>query len=270
MNLEDKLVTDLENNEHIIHILPADELFQEWVYQFPNSNEVKKYLIENKDSIKGKIVDYGVPAKDLLEGSSKILMDFGFPPTDILIKEYAGKQYVIFKGNPRLRKVITGTRYLVTNPKVVRMAIGPKGIQDSVKTGFAISVLLSVGIEIFNYCINDEETMAQLLGTIHSDLIKIGISSIAAAVAGTAAVTIVGGVLAPFLVAVAVGVVVGATLNIIDNNIGATRALIQAYEDIGLKLREIKYEINRTVNYLDRHPESILCIFGPCGGIVGY
>lgn len=282
MNLEDKLVSDLENNEHIIHILPADELFQEWVYQFPS--KAKDFLVENKDEIKTFVIDQFIPFKDIVSHTSKMLSDFGMKGfTNVNIKEISGKKYISFKGNPRLRKIITGTRYLVTNPKIVRMAIGPKGIQNSIKTGFVISAVLSVGIEILNYYLNDDATMAKLLGTIHGDLIKIGISSIAGAIAGAAAATatgavavIVGSTIAPFIIAVAVGVAVGLVLNEIDKNIGATQALIRGYEKIGIKLKEMEYEIGRTLYFWEKHPESLLCaLTGYCesfdmGGITGY
>lgn len=67
----------------------------------------------------------------------------------MVIKEYLGKKYVLFKGLAGQRKALKGRRYLAQNPKVVRMAVGPTGVVKSVKGGFILSAVLSVGIEVF-------------------------------------------------------------------------------------------------------------------------
>ena len=40
------------------------------------------------------------------------------------------------------------------------------------------------------------------------------------------------------------GVAAGLVLNKIDKHLGATKALIDAYESLGVDLRKIKYETN--------------------------
>lgn len=139
------------------------------------------------------------------------------------IKTYAnGKSYVVFKGYAGNRQVFKGTKYLAANPKVVRMAIGPKGIAASIKGGFVITFVLSVGVEVIDYLINDKATMSGLLGTLTADFFKIGISGIAAAITATAiGTTVVFGSIAsaPFLVAIAVGVATGLLLERIDKKL---------------------------------------------------
>ena len=99
-----------------------------------------------------------------------------------------------------------------------------------------------------------------------------GISSIAAAVAGCAvgSAAIVGSIAAgPLIAAVAVGIITGLVLEEIDKHIGATNALITAYARMSISLREIKSDINRNLKFLERNPQYIPCLFGPCS-VRGY
>jgi hypothetical protein len=66
-----------------------------------------------------------------------------------------------------------------------------------------------------------------------------------------------------------VGIVTWLALEKIDSKFGATRTLVLAYENMGMKLREIEWEINRDMNYLERTPHLIPCLFGPYAGIIG-
>jgi hypothetical protein len=257
MNLEDKLIKELQSNEKIVHVLPLSELQQEW------------------EAVKGsvkKTAGYVTPVMDATV-AAKLINDFGVSTGKVVIKQYAGKEYVIFKGLPGNRKVFKGTRYLAKNPKVVRMAIGPKGVVKAVKGGFVITVVLSVGIEVFDYLIRDNATLSELLGTVTGDLVKIGLSAIAGAVAGmvVGSAAVIGTVAAaPLIAAVAVGIATGYLLDKIDSRFGATQALIRGYKQIGINLKEIEWEINRNMNYLERNPWMIPCLFGPCPGVRGY
>lgn len=249
MNLKGQLVTELQRNEHAVHIVALDDLSQEY-----------KSAAKKTTSFVAPVLD----ARSVM----KIIGELGVIADKAIIKTYAGKQYVIFKGYAGNRKVLTGTRYLTTSPKVVRMAIGPKGLAKSVKGGFVITVVLSVGIEVFDYFIRDSNSLAVLLGTVTADLIKIGLATIAAAVAGmvVGASAILGTVAAaPLIAVVAVGVISGVLLDKIDDKYGATKALIRAYEQIGVNLNMIAGEYRQGINSIEKNPQLIKCLFAPCG-----
>lgn len=249
MNVEEKLVDELKSNEHVIQAVPYDELIKEWQALKPHAKTIGGYTSAVADSVV----------------AAKLLRDFGMQSNKVIVKNYAGKQYVLFKGYPGARKIFRGTRYLTENPKVVRMAVGPKGIKSKVAGGFVLTVILSVGIEVFDYIIRDTAALSQLLGTVTGDLIKIGLSSIAGAAAGLAvgATAIVGTVAAaPLIAAIAVGVITGIVLNELDKKFGATAALISAYEKMGIKLRELEYEAARWYDYFETNPQAIMRLFG--------
>jgi len=257
MNLDEKLVNELKENEHVVQLVSVERLIQAWE--------------ERKGAIKTG-VGYASPVMDVTL-ASKLISEFGLSAQRVLLRTYAGKQYVIFKGFAGQRKILTGTRYLAANPKVIRMAVGPKGILKSVKGGFVLTAVLCTGVDVFDYFIRDSATLHELLGTLTSDLTKIGLSAIAAAVAGLAvgSAAVIGSVaVAPLIAAIAVGVATGFVLDEIDKRLGATQALIEAYRGVGLRLDEIKWEINRNLNYLERNPQFIPCLFGPCTVVRGY
>lgn len=257
MNIEEKLVDELKNNEHVIRAVPYEELIKEWQALKPHAKNIGGYTSAVADSVV----------------AAKLLRDFGVQSNKVIVKNYAGKQYVLFKGYPGARKIFRGTRYLTDNPKVVRMAVGPKGIKSAVAGGFVVTVILSVGIEVFDFIIRDTASLSQLLGTITSDLVKIGLSSIAGAAAGLAIGTtaIVGtAVAAPLIMAIAVGVATGFLLNHIDEKTGATAALIAAYEKMGMKLKEIEYEAARWYDYFETNPQAVMRLFGGPSVFGGY
>lgn len=230
-------------------MVPYDELIKEWQALKQDTKTLAGYASTVNDSFV----------------AAKLLREFGIHTNKVIVKIYNRKQYVIFKGYPGDRKIFRGTRYLTQNPKVVRMAVGPKGVAKSVSGGFVLTVVLSVGIEVFDYLIRDTATLSHLLGTISSDLIKIGISAIVAAVAGLAvgASTIIGTVAAgPLIMAIAVGVVTGYVLNKLDNKLGATAALIAAYEKMGNNLKELEYEAVRWYDYFEENPDELMRLFG--------
>ncbi|MBT0961109.1 hypothetical protein [Denitromonas iodatirespirans] len=59
-------------------------------------------------------------------------------------------------------------------------------------------------------------------------------------------------------------------LDQIDKRFGATQALIDAYRRAGVRLDEITWEIHRNLDFLERNPQYIPCLFGPCSVVRGY
>ncbi len=255
MNYEQKLLQDLRKNEHTIQILSSDDLLAEY------------------QAVKGATKAYTVALLDSTT-AIRLLMELGYRVDQLEVRTYAnGKSYVIFKGYAGSREIFRGTRYLTSNPQVIRMAVGPRGIVSSARGGFVIGFVLSVSLEVFDYLIRDDATLSHLLGSISTDLVKIGISAIAGAVAGLAvgSAAIIGTIAAaPLIAAIVTGVVVGMVLDELDSRRGVTQALIKGYERFGIRLKEIEYEVNRQLNWLERNPHLIPCLFGPCSGIRGY
>ena len=161
---------------------------------------------------------------------AKIVNDVGgfTNALDIRVQHYGGKPYIIFKGNPRLRTIFTGTRYGIRNKKVMRVALGRLGAQASVIKAGIITVIFTTGFRIAEFC-NDKSTLTWLLGTLATDFIKIAI----AYKIGMLAVTAFAGVVAigPLLGVFVIGTVAAFAINEIDEAFSISKSFVAAAED---------------------------------------
>lgn len=147
-----------------------------------------------------------------------------------VIKEIQGKSYVILKGYPGLREKLTGTRYLASNPKVVDLAIGTKRVSGTMISGARLSIFIAVPMTVLQFLISEQSTLLRLVGTIASDLVKIGLSTIIASAAGMAAGAITTVAAGPIVAAIAFGIATAVTLEYLDRTFGVTNALVNAME----------------------------------------
>ena len=228
MLVKNALVKDLQENEHVFQVLSLEQILAEFDYKNIDYTEWAKFT-----------AGYVAPAQDIWLAKT-LLKEFGYQGK-VVLKNYNGKMYVVLKGYAGKRELLKGTRYLANNPKIVRMAVGPKGVMKSIKGGFVITLVLSVAIEVVDYLLSDTRTLHDFLGTISSDIVKIGVSAILSAVTAAAvggAIGVATTAAAPLIAAIAVGVLAGLALNKIDEKVGATAALIKMYEGVGINLNQ--------------------------------
>lgn len=250
MSAQQALVRELKDNQYVMCIVPLDDFVKE--------------CQNRKDTLK-TMSGWTSPIMDAVT-AGKLLQELGASPGNAVIKSHQGKKYLIFKGYAGQREIFKGTRYLTTNPLVVRMAVGPTGIKNAARGGFVLTALLAVSIEIFDFFLSDRALLSELLGTISSDIIKIGISSITAATIalkiGSAAV--IGGAATPVIAAIVVGIATGWVLTKLDEKYGVTQALIVAYKNIGIDLANLKYQVERELKSVPSSSQSLRCYFMPC------
>ena len=242
MKIKSALVNELKSNEHVIQVLSIEQVTAELDFKNIDYTGWSKTL-----------AGYVAPTQDVWLAKT-LLREFGFQGK-VLLKSHNNKLYVILKGYPGKRALLTGTRYLASNPQVVRMAVGPKGVMKTVKGGFVLTMVLSVGIEVVDYILSDNRALHNLLGTISGDIVKIGLAAILSAVTAAAVGGIVGvatTAAAPLIAAIAVGVLAGWALGKIDEKIGATAALINMYEKAGVNLNQVINDIKSIPNRVDR------------------
>ncbi|MBF0233805.1 MAG: hypothetical protein HQK65_12320 [Desulfamplus sp.] len=213
---------------------PADQQFSYSVNSSMNSNmvsysrpNIKSIWSNNHRTIKN-VANYISPGGDTFN-LGRVIYDLGLKGKAVL-KSINGKQYVIFKGSTGSRNIFKGTRYLSSNPQVIKMGIGRSGLKSSAISGGILSIVIFVGFDIVNYILNDEATMADLLGNIASDIIKIGVSTIIGALAGLAVGTVTTIAAGPIVAAIGVGILAGLALDSLDEKYGLTDKLIASIE----------------------------------------
>lgn len=226
----------VRQNAQQLDILSADDLVQTWMKvtgkplsEVTNPNSAPVCWSSGFSTVKTS-ANLVAPAMDAVL-ATRLMRDLGLTGRAV-VKVVKGKTYVIFKGYAGTRSIFTGTRYLAMNPKVVDMAIGKLGVAKSVVKGARLTVFLVVPINVLQYILDDQKTMSDLIGTTATDLVKVGLATAIAGLAGAATATVTTLAAGPLIVAIAVGVAVGFTLDALDRQFSVTEKLIKALDEL--------------------------------------
>ncbi|WP_052750334.1 hypothetical protein [Arsukibacterium sp. MJ3] len=144
-----------------------------------------------------------------------------------------GKQYITFKGRAGLRQVLTGTRYLAKNTKVMKIGVGGQALRASAKGGFVVSIIFSVTLNSVDWIFKEEFRWTNWIANVSTDVIKAVIAGAAGYAAGmyfaggAAAATIA---ILPLSAAIVVGILVVGGLYVLDNHLGITKAIVDYLE----------------------------------------
>lgn len=231
----------LESQKQEVFIFSLENLAKELM------NKANKTLSDYSFSDTKTLTSYLVPAKDSAT-IVKILSDIGITGS-ATIKNANGKSYIIFKGYAGQRTLLKGTRYLATNPTIIKMGIGTKGIKSSLAKGSMLTLIVTVPLSIVDICLKDQATMTRIIGTVASDVTKVLLSSGAAGLAAIVAGSITTLVAGPIIVALVVGVAVGIGLEALDQKFQITESIIMAIES---KLDEINGNITKEIDKAKR------------------
>jgi len=90
-----------------------------------------------------------------------------------------GKQYIIFKGNHRLRTTIRGTRYRINNPTIVKLGIGTEGLKAATKGGVYVALVVSAGVNGFAWVFDEEFGWRDFLRNMAEDVLKAALAAVA-------------------------------------------------------------------------------------------
>lgn len=234
-HIKDQMV----QNKHEAYVLDLEELDQ--VVRIGFASPAKVNQRQAWDVLRGKlstIANHTASIQDLSK-LAKIFADLGFAGTKAYVKYHAGKAYIIFKGNPRLRSIFTGTRYGLHNAKVVQMGLGAQGAMRAVKSGGILTVILVGAFRILDYILTDQTTMNQLVGTLATDVIKIGLATGAAIVAGAAFGAVFTVAVGPLVAAIAVGALVAYGLDKLDAHYALTERVIAALDELETGIEQV-------------------------------
>jgi hypothetical protein len=159
-----------------------------------------------------------------------------------------GRTYLIVKGHPGLRSVLTGTRYLESNIKVVRLAIGRLGVSMAIAGGAMLTVVLYAGIDLLEYILDDHATLSMLSGTLATDLMKVGISSIVGLIMGLGVGVISTYAALPYVVAIVIGTGTNILLDYIDKTYGLTDKVVAALDKYAQEIAEKKENLEESLD----------------------
>ncbi|WP_298776058.1 hypothetical protein [uncultured Shewanella sp.] len=226
------------NNQHVM-LLNVGEAFE--ALQALGWDDVKSTWKEVTNTTTGQIViSYGVNGKDVVT-TSMIISQFGnlgIKATTYVNK--TGTEMIKFTGYAGIRKVLNAPAYGLKNMKVVQLGIGKYGLANSIKQGGVLTFYVAAAYRTLDFILNDEQELARYLGSLATDVVKIGIVS---------AITWgVGALLAtPFVAAnlvIVVGTATSIFLNLVDEDNGITDKVVESLEkaqqEVVEKAREIE------------------------------
>ncbi|MGV3345709.1 PAAR domain-containing protein [Enterobacteriaceae bacterium LUAb1] len=231
-----------ENNQDVM-LLTLPEIFE--VLQSWGWKETKTAWVETTQSDAGQVlVNYGVNGKDVVTTSMIIskLGSFGIRATVYI--NHKGTELIKLTGYPGIRKVLNAPVFALKNPKVVDLGIGKYGLGKSVIEGVRLTFYVAAAYRTIDFILNDETHLAQFIGSLATDIAKIGIASAISWGAGTAAVAYVPFISAPLVVVVGFGFLAAWGLNKLDRKFGITDKVVAyieaAQQEFVEKAREIE------------------------------
>lgn len=242
LSVQDKkqLKLQIRNNQHEIFVISFDEMDAILQCSFdthPPGNPIN----DNKNAwqqLKSKAefgASYYASADDLVT-ASKLVGDLGGFTAKAYVKNYGGKPHIILKGYPGLRRILTGTKYGIKNPKVITMGLGKAGAIHAAKSGGIISITLMSTYRVADYVLTDQATLSQLIGSLATDVVKIGIAT-GASIAAASTIVALGVTVAvgPIMVVLLIGVGASETLNRLDDYYGVTDRVIDGLDEMNSK-----------------------------------
>lgn len=231
-----------QNNQDVmlLTIPEAFEVLQSWGW-----NDTKTAWVETTQSDVGQVlVNYGVNGKDVVTTSMIIskLGSFGIRATVYL--NHKGTELIKLTGYPGIRKVLNAPVFALKNPKVVDLGIGKYGIGKSIVEGARLTFYVAAAYRTLDFILNDETHLAQFIGSLATDVVKIGIASAISWGVGAAAVAYVPFISAPLVVVVGFGFLAAWGLNKLDGKFGITDKVVAyievAQQEFVEKAREIE------------------------------
>jgi hypothetical protein len=241
-----KQVIQANNNEvYLISMEEMDAIIRS------NPNGGKPVVQEAWKEVKEKIelgVNYYSSGGDA-NTLAKLVRDLGGFGAKAYVKTYAGKPHIIIKGNPGLRRILTGTKYGINNPKVVTIGLGKAAGITAAKQGGVITIVLLTIYRVVDYFLTDQMTLNQLIGSLAVDLVKVGIS----VGFSLAAVAVVGGftvAVGPILAVVIVGWGATALLNRLDTHLKITERVVAGLDELGHDVQSYIAQKNRQLGEL--------------------
>ena len=157
---------------------------------------------------------------------------------------HLGNEIIKFSGWPNIRKILNAPRFRLDNPKVVDVGIGKYGLKNSIVSGARLTFYVAAAYRTVDFILNDETTLTRYIGSLATDVVKIGIASAVSWGLGAVTMTFTSFALGPLVIAVGFGLATSITLNYFDEKYELTDKVVayieHAQQEVIEKGREIE------------------------------
>ncbi|WP_432464131.1 hypothetical protein [Agarivorans sp. QJM3NY_33] len=166
------------------------------------------------------------------------------------ITQNGTKSYISFKGNHKLRTIITGTRYLSTNIKMLSLGIGQQGLKASAKGGVLITVLFSVSHHTLELVLKKDYLMTNWVVDVATDITIASVAAVFGYAVGTLAVSSISVVIIPVLAGFSVAFYVQGELTTYESRYQIRDKLVKALnqslqKSVERDLKQLEQNINQ-------------------------
>ncbi|OCQ53373.1 hypothetical protein Ppb6_01421 [Photorhabdus australis subsp. thailandensis] len=231
-----------QNNQDVMFLTLEEgfEVLQSWGWK-----ETKKAWVSATQSDLGQVmVNYGTNGKDVVTTSMVIakLGDWGIKAT--VYVNHKGTELIKLTGYPGIRKILNAPVFALKNPKVVDLGIGKYGLNKSIIEGARLTFYVAAAYRTLDFILNDETSLAEFIGSLATDVVKIGIASAISWGVGAVTVELIPIVSVPLVLVVGVGILAAWGLNALDNKFGVTDRVVAyleaAQQEVLEKARKIE------------------------------
>jgi hypothetical protein len=208
---------------------------------------LKKGWISITQTEPGQIaINYGLNIKDFITTGVLIKNLGGFGVTATVFVNEKGTELIKISGYAGVRKVLNAPVFSLRNPKVITLGIGKYGLKNAIKEGGLLTIYVATAYRTLDYILNNETTLATFIGSLATDIVKVGIVSGVSWVAGSAA-TMLPFIAGPLVIVVVTSIGIAMLLNYIDDEYQITNQVIDyiesAQQEFAGKAREIGTEV---------------------------
>lgn len=258
--LESRLAKEWTDNQADVYTLERDDLVALWIQTKKDDGQSDAQIKAKFEELVGETTlnlltdlfqladEYGATVV-AASADAKVLAALGrdMQRSGNLLGQYKirphnGKNYIVFKGNHRLRSTIKGTRYGLKNPTIVKMGIGPDGLKHTAKGGVYITLIVSASLNTIAWIFDEDFGWKDFLANIAEDVVKAAIAALAGFLAGVVIVKTTG----MAVLASAAGIVVGVVFGL--------RISSLTYDDVRKFAEEVSGAFHRSLSVL-QHPK---------------
>ena len=231
---KEELSQTIQSNRHEVYLVSVDEM-DRIVQSWPggNTSRVKAGWKKAREAM-GVGANYYSSA-DTAVLVARVVGDMGAVGARVYFREYHGRLHIILRGSPGLRRIFTGTKYGVNNARVISMGLGRAGAVSVARQGGILTIILLSAYRVVDYFLTDSATLTQLIGTLATDVVKVGIAtgvSIGMATAAAAFTGVATFAIGPLAVVLVFGFVASVLLQIVDEHLGITNRVIAALDEL--------------------------------------
>lgn len=224
---DNKLRAMLQANSQEVMLLTLGEVFE----ILSSWGGYKNGWVDLTQSHPGQlVVNYGMGIKDAITTTMLIT---NLKLYNIKVAVYTNKngtELIKLTGYAGIRKVLNAPVYALKNPKIVSLGIGKFGVKSTIVEGTIITFYFALAYRTIDYIMNDNTSLAEFIGSLATDVVKIGIVSTISWGAG-ALLTITPFVIGPLVAVVLVGLGVSIALNVLDDHFKVTNKLVELIEN---------------------------------------